>query len=67
MNIREVDLRINRNNFPSGEPDAHKDLKRRIYRAWKTYTESVEEGVTNAAYSEWGRLVNELRDIEPLK
>lgn len=67
MNIREVDLRINRNNHTTGQVDTHRDLKRRIYAAWRVYNESDDAKLASAAYGDWGRLVGELDALEPLE
>lgn len=64
MKIKEVDLRINRANFPQGELGTNKALRRRIAAAWKVYNESDDPQLVNAAYNEWGRLADELYEAE---
>lgn len=66
MNIREVDLRINRNNHTVGQADTHRDLKRRIVAAWRVYNESANHKRASDAYGDWCRLVDELDALEPL-
>ena len=64
MRIREVDLRINRNNFLHGRDTANLELKRRIALAWKRYNTSTDDAVIAAAYAEWGALADELYALE---
>lgn len=67
MNIREVDLRINRNNHTAGQVDTHRDLKRRIVAAWRVYNESHDPRRASEAYADWCRLVDELDAVELLE
>ena len=67
MNIKAVDLHINRNNFGGGEVDRYQDLRRRIQKVWRTYTESEDRAESDGAYDEWCLLVNELDALELLQ